>query len=95
MFKSAIEIHGLGWQRRIANLIRAAMILHNLFIDLGEPLEEPVKLARRVLPAVADSDEDPAVRDARVLRDRLALFVGEYFKMSPYGAVRRIKKVGE
>jgi hypothetical protein len=71
------------------------MLLHNLFIDLGEPLEEPVKLRRRVLPAAADHDEDPAVRDARVLRDRLAMFVGEYFKISSRGAVRRITKVGE
>lgn len=95
MFKSAIEIRGRGWQERIAKLIRAAMILHNLFIDLGEPLERPVKLPRRVLPAVTDRDEDPAVRDARVLRDRLTFFADEYFKISDSGAVRRVKKVGE
>ena len=71
------------------------MLLHNVFIDLGEPFMDPIKLKQRVMPIIADDDEDPCVRDAKVLRERLSLFVNEYYKLNRDGTARRIKEVGQ
>jgi hypothetical protein len=71
------------------------MILHNLFIDLGEPFEKPLPLKGRVAPIVMDDDEDPCVRNAKIQRDRLALFVNEYYKIFFDGSVCRTKEVGQ
>ena len=65
------------------------MLLHNLFIDLKEPLEEPIRLRKYIKPAHAD-EEGAVMDDARTLRDRLAMFVQDYWQLNAdHRAIRK------
>ena len=87
IFKSALEIKGANWDVRMERMMRACVLLHNVFLDLLEPFpefDEPVELAEDIdVNFVDTADADAALEDAKSLRERLADFVSVYWELDP------------
>lgn len=81
VFKSVLEIRGRDWQDRISNMLDAAVILHNVFLDLGE-VELPIVLPERLRSVDPDEEAGHEANSSRELRDRLAMFVDAHWRLN-------------
>jgi len=82
------ELRGEGWQHRVAQGVRASVVLHNLCIEQQEDLKFPDEEEAK-LDNDPPQEEEPDESSLDLVRYRLCEYVNRWFRLSPTGHLLR------